>query len=68
MPSIQTILTSLPGENTNNVKIEYYRAVKFIQGLPAYWAEAGVTEPESAEAGVTEPKASETTKRTRKSA
>lgn len=39
MPSVSQVLAALPGENSNNVKIEYYRAVKFIQGLPRYWKE-----------------------------
>lgn len=50
MPSVQAILAALPAENVNNVKIEYYRAVKFIQGLPTYWAENGHTTEAQAEA------------------
>lgn len=65
MPNVQEVIAQLPNENVNNVKIEFYRAVKYVQGLPKHWADNGIT-PEQREAApetVAEVKATTTSKR-----
>jgi len=37
-PSVAQVLAALPECNTNNVKIEFYRAAKWVAAVPAYIA------------------------------
>lgn len=45
LPTCAQVVAALPACNVNNVKIEAYRAFKWLQGVPAHLAQAQTPNP-----------------------